>query len=80
MDVDGSYLYKKMQQLNNSGMYTEPPDLPSCAPVSDWEVITEANINEVGLKLTCVVTSGMVYSYLAKKKPAKMMEEVHLGH
>jgi len=66
VDVDGSCLYKKVQQLNNSGEYTEPPDLPSSAPVSGWEPITEANINEVSQKLPCV-TSGMVYSYLANE-------------
>ena len=47
-------------------MYTEPPDLPSCAPVSGWEVITEANVNEISQKLPCVI-SGMIYSYLAKE-------------
>ena len=56
----------KVQLLNNSGVYTEPPDLPSSAPVSGWEPITEANINEVSQKLPCV-TSGMVYSYLANE-------------
>jgi len=37
VDVDGLCLYKKMQQLNNSGVYIELPDLPLSASVSGWE-------------------------------------------
>lgn len=66
VDIDGSYLYKKVQQLNNSGVHTEPPDLPSSAPISGWEALTEATIGEISQKLPCV-TSGMVYSYLSKE-------------
>jgi len=66
MDVDVSYLYNKIQWLNNSGVYTEPPDLPLSALISGWEELTEAKIGEVSTKLPCV-TSGMVYSYFAKE-------------
>jgi len=55
-----------MQQLNNSGVHIEPPDLLSSAPISGWEALTEANIGELCAKLPCV-TSGMVYLYLAKE-------------
>jgi len=44
-------------------VYTELPDLPSSALISDWEALTEANIGEVITKLPCV----MVYFYLAKE-------------
>jgi len=54
-----------MQRLNNSGVHIEPPDLPSSAPISGWEALTEANIGDLSAKLPCV-TSGMVYLYLAK--------------
>ena len=62
MDVDGSYLYKKRMRLEASGHVLTPMDPPS-APLSGWEVVTEASASVMAQKLPCV-TAGTVYNYL----------------
>lgn len=61
IDVDGSYLYNKSKQLEESGI-TVAFDIPS-APISGWEAITEANAKDMATRLP-IVTSGTVYVYL----------------
>ena len=58
MDVDGSYLYRKQQSLQQSGIQVAP--LPPPAP--PWEVITNSNVNTVSANIP-VVTSGEYYCY-----------------
>ena len=63
VDVDGSYLHKKRLRLGASGLVLAPMIPPTSAPLSGWEVVTEANATTMAQKLPCV-TVGMVYSYL----------------
>lgn len=52
MDVDGSYLYKKSKQLENTGVMVAPLDLTS-APAAGWELLTEVNASDFAKKLPC---------------------------
>ncbi len=63
VDVDGSYLYKKCQRLEDSGLVVATLDYPS-APITGWEPVTEANANVMAKKIPRVRT-GTVYTYLA---------------
>ena len=45
VDVDGSYLYRKEQQLISQGIRTLPLSLPS-VPLTGWEVVTADNYKE----------------------------------
>ena len=47
VDVDGSYLYKKVQQLEATGMNIAPLDLPTSPPISGWETISESNVAHI---------------------------------
>ena len=42
IDVDGSYLARKRQKLQDSGIATAPLDLPSVPP-SGWESVSTIN-------------------------------------
>ena len=44
VDVDGSYLYKKVQQLEATGMSIAPLYLLTSPPISGWETISESNV------------------------------------
>lgn len=56
VDVDGSYLYRKEQQLISQGIRTLPLSLPS-VPLTGWEVVTADNYKE---KNVPKVISGVV--------------------
>ena len=45
VDVDGSYLYRKEQQLISQGVNTLPLSVPS-APITGWEVVSADNYKE----------------------------------
>ena len=45
VDVDGSYLYRKEQQLISQGVNTVPLSLPS-VPITGWEVVSADNYKE----------------------------------
>ena len=45
VDVDGSYLYRKEQQLISLGVRTLPLSLPS-VPLTGWEVVSADNYKE----------------------------------
>ena len=47
---DGSYLYKKVQRLERSGMTTATLDLPLPPPISGWETTSETNATEINKK------------------------------
>ena len=55
VDVDGSYLYRKKQQLVSQGIRTLPLSLPS-VPLTGWEVVTADNYKEKNVPR---VMSGM---------------------
>ena len=57
VDVDGSYLWRKQQQLNESGIVAENIDLLPSPPPSGWVTINEANYKELAKDLP-IVTSG----------------------
>ena len=46
VDVGGSYVYKKHQQLMSSGINVAPLKTPP-PPLSGWESVTEASIKEL---------------------------------
>ena len=56
VDVDGSYLWRKQQQLKESGVVVENVGLPS-PPPSGWVTINETNHKELAKDLP-TVTSG----------------------
>ena len=45
VDVDGSYLYRKEQQLISQGINTLPLSLPS-QPLTGWEIVSADNYME----------------------------------
>ena len=45
IDVDGSYLARKIQKLQDSGVNTAPLDLPSIPPAG-WEVVSADNYQD----------------------------------
>lgn len=55
VDVDGSYLYRKKQQLISQGIRTLPLSLAS-VPLTGWEVVTANNYKEKNVPR---VISGM---------------------
>ena len=57
IDVDGSYLQRKHKQMTDAGMAVAPLGAPTGTPLAGWEVITEANVKDLGKKLLRV-TSG----------------------
>ena len=57
VDVDGSYTYLKHKKLADSGVSIAPLEQPTCAPLSGWQGITEANVREIAEKMPRV-TSG----------------------
>ena len=66
MDVDGSYLWRKQQQLKESGVLASSSAtstvLPT-PPLSGWVTINESNYKEIAKNLP-IVTSGMRYPIL----------------
>lgn len=56
VDVDGSYLYRKQQQLSSPGIaFTTPAPSP---PITGWESVTSENVSTMSTKVPCV-TPGM---------------------
>ena len=47
IDVDGSYTYLKHKKLSDSGVSIVPLEQPTCALLSGWQGITEANVREI---------------------------------
>ena len=45
VNVDGSYLYRKEQQLISQGVHTLPLPLPS-VPLAGWEVVSANNYKD----------------------------------
>ena len=66
VDVDGSYLYKKVQQLEPTCMGIAPLDLPTSPPISGWEIISQSNVVHISQKMPCI-TNGLVYTYLSQR-------------
>ena len=60
VDVDGSYTYLKHKKLTDSGACIAPIQQPTCAPLSGWQVINEANVREMAEKVPRV-TSGTCF-------------------
>ena len=50
VDVDGSYLYRKYQNVVTSGISASDPGIPA-VPLTGWEEITEVNYKEVAKKI-----------------------------
>ena len=49
IDVDGSYLYRKRQQLSSAGMTMTAAHAPS-PPMTGWESVTSENAGTMGTK------------------------------
>jgi len=56
VDVDGSYLHRKQQSLQHSGVQVAPLP-PPAPPLAGWEVVTHSNVATVSLNIP-IVTSG----------------------
>ena len=56
VDVDGSYLVRKHQRLQQAGVNVAPLKLPS-VPLSSWESIDDKNFKDVTRKVP-KLTSG----------------------
>ena len=50
-------MYLKHKKLTDSGVGVAPLEQPTCAPLSRWQGITEANVKEIAEKMPRV-TSG----------------------
>ena len=57
IDVDGSYLYRKQQQLSSAGITITAAHAPS-PPITGWESVTSENVSTMSTKVPCV-TPGM---------------------
>ena len=57
VDVDGSYHQRKHKQMIDAGVAVAHLGAPTSSPLTGWEVITEANVNDLAKKLPRV-TSG----------------------
>lgn len=56
VDVDGSYLHRKQQSLQRSGVQVAPLPPPP-PPLAGWEIVTDSNVDTVSVNIP-VVTSG----------------------
>ena len=56
VDVVGSYLHKKQQSLDISGVQVVPLPLPA-PPLATWEIVTDSNVDTVFVNIP-IVTSG----------------------
>ena len=56
VDVDGSYLHRKQQSLQRSGVQVAPLPPPR-PPLAGWEIVTDSNVDTVSVNIP-VVTSG----------------------
>jgi len=53
IDVDGSYLHQKHQQLINSSVSVAPPGIPP-RPLASWVTITNSNYQQYCTKIPIV--------------------------
>ena len=56
VDPDGSYLYRKQQDLLGIGVQVAPLP-PPAPPLAGWEVVTDSNVDTVSASIP-TVTSG----------------------
>ena len=61
IDVDGSYLYRKQQQLSSAGITFTTIPAPS-PPITGWEFVTSENVSTMSIKIL-FVTPGAVCIY-----------------
>ena len=61
IDVDGSYLYRKQQQLSSAGITFTATPAPS-PPITGWESVTSENVSTMSTKIP-FVTAGAVCIY-----------------
>jgi hypothetical protein len=73
IDVDGSYLYRKHQQMKQQSRNVAPLGLPP-PPVSGWELVCEDNHRDISSRIP-KVTQGTVYTYLAEGVGRKVSEQ-----
>lgn len=64
IDVDGSHLYKKHQQLAVSGVTVAPLTHPS-PPLSGWKSVIETSVKTLAKEVPRV-TSGNLFVYYIK--------------
>lgn len=57
MNVDGSYLYRKWQKLQDEGITVAPLGLPSI-PLAGWEIVNATNYLDMAKRIPRV-THGM---------------------
>ena len=50
IDVDGSYLTRKMEKMEDSGVNTAPLKLPSISPIG-WNVVSSDNYQDFAVKI-----------------------------
>lgn len=60
IDVDGSYLERKLEQLQQSGRPVAPLGLPSSPPMG-WVTVDEASYKDISSKIPKMLP-GTVYS------------------
>ena len=60
VDADGSYLYRKQQSLQQSGIQVAPLP-PPASPLAGWEVITDSNVNTVSVNIPAVTSGEYFY-------------------
>ena len=64
IDVDGSYLYRKQQQLSSAGIIFTTTPAPS-PPITGWEFVTSENVSTMSTKIRCVTLVSCPRPYLS---------------
>ena len=62
MDVDGSYVYRKYQQMVSSGIAASDPGPPPL-PLTGWEQILETNYKDMAKKIPKVTHGEFMCSW-----------------
>ena len=63
IDVDGSYLYRKQQQLSSAGITITTTPAPS-PPITGWESVTSDNVSTMSTKIPCVTPGAVCINFM----------------
>lgn len=76
IDVDGSYMFRKHQLMEQEGKNVAPLGIPP-PPFSGWEPVTEGNYNDSSVKIP-KVTQGKAFGVGVVANNITFRNGVHL--